>query len=183
MRIVILGGSLRAASLNRRLLRYLKERLEAKGHVLAPFEGDALRFPLYEDNLPPPEPAQAMHGALGRAQALVVVSPEYNAGIPGHLKNVVDWMSTMNPSPWQELPVLLCSASPGAFGGARAMVSWRSTLGNMGALAYPASINVPLADQNLDEHGAPKDPRTLAILDRTLESFLALAAKLNVHGE
>ena len=175
--LVILGGSLRTESLNRRLLHHLAKGLEAKGHEVVAFEGEALRLPLYEDGLLVPEAAKAIQAALLRAQGLVIVSPEYNAGIPGHLKNAVDWLSTLSPSPWAELPVLLCSASPGAFGGARGMYPWRATLANMGALAFPASINVPLADQNLDEAGAPRDPRTLATLSKTLEAFLALVER------
>lgn len=183
MRLVILGGSLRAASLNRRLLHHLHAGLKAKGHEVIPFEGDALRLPLYEDDVAPPASALAIQTAMLQAQGLVVVSPEYNAGIPGHLKNVVDWLSTLSPSPWQDLPVLLCSASPGAFGGSRCMLPWRATLANMGALAFPASINVPLADQNLDEQGQPREARTEAILNSTLDAFLALASKIHVHGE
>lgn len=183
MRLVILGGSLRAASLNRRLLHHLADVLKAKNHEVASFEGEALRFPFYEDDVAPPEGAKALFAALSRAQGAVIVSPEYNAGIPPHLKNAVDWLSTMSPSPWAGIPVLLCSASPGAFGGARGMYPWRATLANMGALAFPASINVPLADQNLDESGAPRDPRTVATLEKTLAGFLDLVSKLHVHGE
>lgn len=183
MNIVTLGGSLRAASLNRRLLSYLTRVLAAEGHAVSSFEGEALRWPLYEDDAPVPEGVRSLQSALLKAQGVVIVSPEYNAGIPGHLKNAVDWLSTVNPSPWKDLPVLLCSASPGAFGGARAMLSWRATLANMGALAFPASINVPLADKNLDQEGAPRDPMTVDILEKTVAAFLALTAKVHIHGE
>jgi chromate reductase len=183
MRLVILGGSLRPASLNRRLLHYLAGLLQGHGHELLAFEGEALRWPLYEDDLVVPEPAKALHAAMLSAQGVVIVSPEYNAGIPGHLKNAVDWLSTMSPSPWKDHPVLLCSASPGAFGGVRAMLSWRATLANMGALAFPAAINVPFADKNLDEAGLPRDPLTADILGHTVAAFLALAERLDHHRE
>ena len=182
MKVVIVGGSLRAASINRRLLGHLAGRLEALGHEVMRFEGEALRMPLYEDDVPASPEAVAMQKAILSAQGLVVVSPEYNQGIPGHLKNLIDWLSTLTPSPWNGLPVLLCSASPGAFGGARSVAAWRATLANMGALTFPASLNVPLADQNLDDKGAPKDPRTGSLMDSTLQGFLAMVAKLNVHA-
>ena len=121
MRLVLMGGSLRTASLNARLLRHLAGELEAREHQVLTFTGNALRLPLYEDGLVPSPETVALHAALRGAQGLVIVSPEYNAGIPGHLKNTVDWLSTMKPSPWPGLPVLLCSASPGAFGGARGL--------------------------------------------------------------
>ncbi len=178
MRLILLGGSLRPASLNTRLLQHLAGELEALGHGVSAFAGSTLRYPLYEEGEAPAADLLALHEALGKAQGLVIVSPEYNAGIPGHLKNAVDWLSTMGPSPWQGLPVLLCSASPGAFGGARGLVAWRTTLANMGALAYPGAITVPHADRQLDEHGAPTDPRTAASASKTLAGFLDLAARL-----
>ncbi|MDR3683650.1 MAG: NAD(P)H-dependent oxidoreductase [Geothrix sp.] len=178
MRLVLMGGSLRAASLNLRLSRHLLRELEARGHQVSAYTGEALRLPLYEEGAPPSPEAQALHAALGEAQGLVIVSPEYNAGIPGHLKNAVDWLSTMRPSPWPGLPVLLCAASPGAFGGARGLMAWRATLANMGALALPEAITVPHADQQLDAGGAPTDARSAAAVPKILDGFLALAARL-----
>jgi chromate reductase len=182
MRLVLMGGSLRAASFNTRLLRHLARELEARSHEVSAFVGEALRLPLYEDGVPPAPEALALHAALGKAQGLIIVSPEYNAGIPGHLKNAVDWLSTMKPSPWPGLPVLLCAASPGAFGGARGHMAWRATLANMGALALPEAITVPHADQQLDPDGAPTDARTAAMLPKVLDGFLALVARLRASS-
>jgi chromate reductase len=178
MHVALMGGSLRPASLNARLLRHLARELEARGHRVSAFAGEALRLPLYEDGLAADGATRSLHEALGSAQGLVIVSPEYNAGIPGHLKNAVDWLSTMKPSPWQGLPVLLCAASPGAFGGARALLAWRATLANMGALALPEALTVPHADQQLDPEGAPTDARTAAAVPKLLDGFLALASRL-----
>jgi chromate reductase len=178
MRLALMGGSLRPGSLNTRLLRHLADQLEARGHEVSTLAGEALRLPLYEEGTVATAEIVALHGALQAAHGLVIVSPEYNAGIPGHLKNAVDWLSTMKPSPWHGLPVLLCAASPGAFGGARGLVTWRTTLANMGALALPEALTVPHADQQLDEQGAPKDPRTLAAVPKILDSFQSLVARL-----
>ena len=179
MRLVALGGSLRKASLNTRFLRHAVRTLEGRGHSVVAFAGEALRLPLYDGDLPePPQGVRALQTALMEADGLVIVSPEYNAGIPGHLKNAVDWLSTLDKSPWSRLPVLLCSASPGAFGGARGMLSWRATLANMGAFAFPGSVNVPHADKNLGEDGTPTNPLTVSMLDQNLDAFLDFAAKL-----
>ena len=178
MRLVLMGGSLRPASLNGRLLGHLARELEGRGHQITAFKGGALRLPLYEDGLAPSAETQALYQALLNAQGLVIVSPEYNAGIPGHLKNAVDWLSTLKPSPWPGLPVLLCAASPGAFGGARGLVAWRATLANMGALALPEAMTVPHAEQQLDAEGAPTDARTASLVPKILDGFLALTARL-----
>ncbi len=182
MQLVLMGGSLRPASLNARLLRHLARELEARGHRVSAFTGDALRCPLYVDGLAPSAEVVALHAALGSARGLVIVSPEYNAGIPGHLKNAVDWLSTLKPSPWPGLPVLLCAASPGAFGGARGLMAWRATLANMGALALPEALTVPHADQQLDAEGAPTDARTAASVPRILDGFLSLVARLRAEA-
>lgn len=178
MNLVFLGGSLRVASLNRRLMGFLARECEKRSHSAQVFEGEALRLPLYEDGLPTPAPVQAMAAALRSAQGVVIVSPEYNAGIPGHLKNAVDWLSVQRPSPWAGLPVLLAAASPGAFGGARGLLAWRATLANMGCWVAPGAITVPLADKNLAEDGTPAEARTLQEVSRALEAFLAQAARM-----
>jgi NAD(P)H-dependent FMN reductase len=175
---MLLGGSLRPESLNARLLRHVAEGLVARGHEVVAFTGEALRLPLYEEGIAPTAAIMTLHATLGGVQGLVIVSPEYNAGIPGHLKNAVDWLSTLKPSPWTGLPVLLCAASPGAFGGARGLITWRTTLANMGALAFPEALTVPHADQQLDGNGAPTDPRTAAGETRILDGFLDLMSRL-----
>jgi NAD(P)H-dependent FMN reductase len=178
MKLALMGGSLRVESLNGRLLAHLAEELTARGHETAAFSGTDLAMPLYAGGRPAPAEAVVVQGALLEAQGLVLVSPEYNAGIPGHLKNAVDWLSTLDPSPWPGLPVLLCAASPGAFGGARGLLAWRATLANMGALTLPEALTVPHADQNLGPGGAPTDPRTQSQATRALEALLTLAERL-----
>jgi len=178
MHLAALGGSLRKESLNRRLLFHLARVLEGMGHPVRTLTGEALRLPLYDADLPAPAELRALEAALAGVQGLVLVSPEYNAGIPPHLKNAVDWLSTLSPSPLKGMPVLLAAASPGAFGGSRALLSWRPVLANMGALAVPAAITVPLADRNLAQDGTPVETRAQTEIQRALEAFVALAAKL-----
>lgn len=178
MKLALMGGSLRPGSLNARLLHHLAAQLEAKGHSTTCFAGEALRWPLYEDGLAAPAGAQKLQEVLLEADGLVIVSPEYNAGIPGHLKNAVDWLSTLQPSPWAGLPVLLCAASPGAFGGARGLLAWRATLANMGAVALPEALTIPAADRQLDAQGAPTEPRTAQLVPKLLDGFLSMAGRL-----
>jgi NAD(P)H-dependent FMN reductase len=181
MNLVVLGGSLRKESLNRLLAQHLARALEARGHPVRLLAGDDLRLPLYDADLPAPAGALALQQALAGSRGAVIVSPEYNAGIPPHLKNAVDWVSTLSPNPLRGLPVLLAAASPGAFGGSRALVAWRATLANLGALALPGAITVPLADRNLGPDGSPVEARAREEIQRALEAFLALAEKLQAH--
>jgi NAD(P)H-dependent FMN reductase len=178
MHLAALGGSLRKGSLNLRLLTYLARSLEADGHTVTPITGEALRLPLYDGDLPVPAEVAALQSLLAGARGLVIVSPEYNAGIPPHLKNAVDWLSTLGSNPLKGLPVLLAAASPGAFGGARSLLSWRPVLANLGALALPGAITVPLADQSLAPDGTPLEARTQKAVQVALAAFLDLATRL-----
>ncbi len=174
-----MGGSLRKDSLNLKLLQHLSRSLAAQGAQVRTVTGDDLRLPLYDADLQPPPGAEALHAILADTQGLVLVSPEYNAGIPAHLKNAVDWVSTQMPSPFKGLPVLLASASPGAFGGARAHMQWRATLANLGAFGLPAGITVPLADKSLASDGTPQDPRTAGEIQKALAAFLDFISRVN----
>jgi chromate reductase len=178
MKLILMGGSLRPESLNRRFLVYLAGILAEGGQESATVVGESLRLPLYEDGLEVPPSIASLHVDLPKAQGLIIVSPEYNAGIPGHLKNAVDWLSVQKPNPLAGLPVLLCACSPGALGGARALIPWRVTLANTGAIVVPEAISVPQANQNLDPQGRPLDRRTQDFVRSALESFLSIADRL-----
>lgn len=177
MKLVFLGGSLRPGSLNRRLLLHLARQAEARGHAIQCFVGEDLRLPLYEEDLPTPPAVARMTEAFREAQGAVIVSPEYNAGIPGHLKNAVDWLSVQKPNPWTGLPALLAAASPGAFGGSRGLVAWRATLANLGAWSAPGALTIPKAHEALDAEGVPVEARSAQEALRVLEGFLDAAAR------
>jgi chromate reductase len=178
MKLILLGGSLRPESFNRRFLLHLATLLGGQGHGARVFAGEALRLPLFEEGLPVPAAVATLQQDLREAQGMVIVSPEYNAGIPGHLKNAVDWLSVQKPNPFSGLPVLLGACSTGALGGARAMIPWRATLANLGAIVVPEAITVPRADQNLDSQGAPTDLRTQDFVRSALAAFLSIAERL-----
>ena len=181
MELVFIGGSLRPSSLNRKLMDCLAREASTRGHAVRKFEGEDLRLPLYEDGLEVPSPVTSMTEALRACQGAVIVSPEYNAGIPGHLKNAMDWLSTQRPNPWSGLPVLLAAASPGAFGGSRGLMSWRASLANVGAWTAPGAITVPKADVNLAEDGSPREERAILEIRKTLETFLAAAERMGQY--
>jgi len=178
MTLALMGGSLRKASLNLKLMGHLARGLEALGAEASMIPPEALRLPLFDGDLPAPPEVLALQRQLSGLQGLIIVSPEYNAGIPGHLKNAVDWLSTLTPSPFRGLPVLLASASPGAFGGSRGHLAWRATLANMGAITHPAGITVPLADKNLAEDGTPLEARAALEIGKALDAFLDFTSRL-----
>jgi chromate reductase len=124
--LTLLGlcGSLRAASLNRKLMA---EASRAFGGRFT--EGD-LRLPLYDGDL---EEAEGIPQAVARladqivaADAVILVTPEYNQSFSGVMKNALDWVSRVKGlHPWRGKPVAILSAAAGRAGGARAQSALR----------------------------------------------------------
>lgn len=150
MSLLIIAGSSRQASINRRLQERLAEVAELDGeqcYVYPPAELDA---PLYqgdyEEENGVPSNIQKLATAISEASKIVVVTPEYNASIPPLLKNAIDWSSRLDTNPWMGKTVLLAGASPGQFGAVRAMTDLRGVLANLGAWVAPAVASIAKTD-------------------------------------
>ena len=92
-------------------------------------------LPLYNQDVMDqgvPEPVAKMGEAISAADALLIVSPEYNWSIPGALKNAIDWLSRLQPNPLEGKPVSIWTVSPGILGGARVHESLRQVLHSQG---------------------------------------------------
>jgi len=183
MRCLALAGSLRAGSLNRRLLLNAVETLGARAEVDV-VEADDLRMPLYDGDVEErdglPEAARRLRGRIAGSDALMIATPEYNNSIPGTLKNAIDWVSRPPDQPFRGRPVLLLSASPGAYGGVRAVMALRIVLATLGAVALPAAVSVPHADKAFDEAGRPADPRLRAQIEKACAELVRFTTALRV---
>jgi chromate reductase, NAD(P)H dehydrogenase (quinone) len=128
-RILGIPGSLRRDSYALAVLRGLQKVAADRAH----FEIFSLqRIPLYNADLDgdqKPEPVVAFKNAIHDFDGLVLASPEYNYGIPGVLKNALDWASRPGyQSVLKNKPVLIMTSSPGILGGVRAQAQLRQTL-------------------------------------------------------
>ena len=114
-----ISGSLRAKSTNTMLMRNAAAAFDANTFV----EAD-LRLPLYDGDLEDadgiPAAVQLLSDQIKAADAVVISTPEYNKGIPGVLKNALDWVSRTKGGPWADKPVAIMSATAGRAGGERA---------------------------------------------------------------
>ena len=121
MRILGIAGSLRSASTNRGLLRAAQE-LAPPGVEIVIF--DLRDIPLYDGDVEAqgdPDPVAAFKRAIRDADALLIATPEYNRGVPGVLKNALDWASRPAlASPLAGKPVAVMGASTGQGGTANA---------------------------------------------------------------
>jgi len=177
MRILGIAGSLREASYNRSLLRAARELL-AEGIELVEHEIDSL--PFYDGDVEAagdPEPVVRFKQAISDADALLIATPEYNRGVPGVLKNAVDWASRPPlASPLTGKPVAIMGASTGRGGTARAQEQLRAALefSRAHVLEQP-EVLVPEAFMRFDEHGELVDPGILAELTELVDSLVHVA--------
>ncbi len=126
-RLLGICGSLRAASLNRKLMMEAKAAFDPEL-----FEDGDLRLPLYDGDLEAsegiPEAVQRLSDQIAAADAVVIAGPEYNKSISGALKNALDWVSRTKGNPWKGKPVALMSAAAGRSGGERGQLMMRESL-------------------------------------------------------
>jgi len=159
MRILGISGSLRRGSHNRRLLRAAGDALPP-GAVLVEWEGLA-GLPAFDEDLEasPPEPVQELFDAIDGADALLIATPEYNASLPGALKNALDWASRPFPdNVLKDKPAAVIGASTGLFGAVWAQAEVRKVLKASGAHVLESELPVGLADGAFTEDGALADP-------------------------
>lgn len=170
MRILGICGSLRRESYNRSLLR-------AAGRLLPPdaelVEWEGLRAvpPFDEDAEASPPPAvAALREAIADADAVLIATPEYNASLPGQLKNALDWASRpVGNSVLRGKPVAVAGASASMFGAVWAQAELRKVLGTIGARVVDGELAVAHAPEVVDGDGTLADPQ----LDSRLRELLA----------
>lgn len=174
LHVAVLVGSLRAGFLSRKLAQALIARAPA-GVVCELVEIGEL--PLYNEDLEgaPPLAWSRFRESIGRASAILFVTPEYNRSIPGCLKNALDVGSRPEgKNVFRTLPAAVASVTPyqlGAFGANHALRQTFVFL-DMPALQQP-ELYVGRVAEVLDEAGRVKDPKS----DRLFTSFMAAFAR------
>jgi chromate reductase, NAD(P)H dehydrogenase (quinone) len=161
VRILVFSASLREASLNTRLASLAADALEQVGAEVdrasmrqfdcPSYDGDA------ENATGMPDGASELVRRLQACDGFVVASPEYNASMPGVLKNVIDWASRERPQPFRALHCLLLSASPSMVGGNRGLWSLRMPLEHLGTRVHPDMFSLARASNALDQDGQIAD--------------------------
>jgi chromate reductase, NAD(P)H dehydrogenase (quinone) len=179
--VLTICGSLRKGSYNRSLLRALPALAPADLALrdAPPYDG----MPHYNWDLQNgsgfPQSVTAWSDAIRAADGLIIVSPEYNWGIPGPLKNAIDWASRLKDQPFKGKPVALLSAATGLLGGARMQYQLRHVLTPLDAHLFGRpEVIVTFAAQKFDEAGNLKDEPTREMIKQQLAGFAAYARKL-----
>jgi len=180
--ITILGiaGSLRQASYNRAALR-AAERLVPEGARLDIFDLAGIPSFNQDDEKNPPPRVVELKRSIRAADAILLVTPEFNYSIPGVLKNAIDWASRpYGDNSWDGKPVAVMGASLGALGTARAQYHLRQVFVylNMYAVNKP-EVMISNAAERFDEQGNLKDEKTGKQIRSLLVSLVEWAQQLD----
>jgi chromate reductase len=173
MRILGIAGSLRRGSHNRRLLRAAGTMLPP-GVELVEWDGLAALPAFNEDQeSDPPPPVRAFLDAIEGADALLIATPEYNASVPGALKNALDWASRPFPdNVLRHTPCAVIGASTGLFGAVWAQAEVRKALKASGAHVLDSELPVGMADGAFTDDGALVEPELAARLHDVLDDLV-----------
>ncbi|MDE2460360.1 MAG: NAD(P)H-dependent oxidoreductase [Gammaproteobacteria bacterium] len=175
--VAVLVGSLRKDSINRKVANAL---IALAPPELKPEIVEIGRLPLYNQDLDadPPAAWKTFRERVGRADAVLFVTPEYNRGIPGLLKNAIDVGSRpYGHSVWNAKPGAVVSASPGAIGGFGANHHLRQSLVflNVPVMQQPEAY-IGGADKLFDANGELTDESARKFLQGFMHSFAAWIA-------
>lgn len=184
IRILGVAGSLRRGSLNRALLRAAAE-LAPEGVTIEAF--DLAVVPLYDGDVEAagdPEGVAAFKAAIRAADGVLFVTPEYNHGVPGVMKNAVDWAS--RPPSGAALggkPVGIIGASPGATGTARGQSQLRQAFEFTNSFCMPQpEILVFRAHEKFDADGRLTDEAARTYLARYVAALAAWIGRFRDGG-
>jgi len=172
MRVLAISGSLRRASTNTAALEALT-RLAPKGVKVLVYRDLAKLPPFNPDNdiedKPKPESVENLRALIGASDALIIAAPEYAHGIPGVLKNALDWLVASEA--FAGKPVALINTSPRAF---HAQASLREILSTMAARLMPeAFAAISLTGKAVTADDILADPASARRLEEAIESLVA----------
>ena len=172
MRVLGIAGSLRHGSFNRGLLRASVEAAP-DSVIVEPF--DISPIPLFNADVEAvglPASVAALKQAVLEADGVLIATPEYNYGVPGVLKNAVDWASRPPEWAFRHKPIALMGASPGGFGSVRAQLALRQAFVFTDSYVLPKpELWVSRAREHFDDDGNLNDDSVREQLTALLAAF------------
>ena len=194
IRLLIISGSQRAGSFNRSLAHVAATAARRDGAEATEFDLRALALPLYDGDLEAasgvPPAAFLLRDAFLAHDAVLVVTPEYNAFPTPLVLNAFDWMSRIPASApggaglaaTANKPAALLAASPGPLGGLRSMNLLRQYLqGAFAMIVVPQQFALGRAGEAFDAAGALKDEKSQHVVESVLTALGHLATALKPH--
>ncbi len=183
LNVITITGSLRKGSYNAALARQLPQWAPEGMSISA--SPSWAGFPIYnaDDQNAGGFPAdvEALAAAVRKADGVVFVTPEYNYGIPGGLKNAIDWLSRLKDQPFIGKPVAIQSVTGGPLGGARMQYQMRQACVFLDALAFnKPEVFIGMAPSKFDEKSLEfKDEAGINFIKQQLAGFEKFIRKLS----
>jgi NAD(P)H-dependent FMN reductase len=178
VQVLVFGASLRKGSLNDQLAASAARVLKGLGVTVDLATMREFDCPAYDQDVETtagiPDAAHELCRRLKNADAFVIASPEYNASMPGYLKNSIDWVSRFRPQPFNGRQGLLLSASPAMVGGNRGLWALRIPFEHLGARVYPDMFSLAQALEAFGEDGRLKNDLLQKRFEDTIGCFLDL---------
>lgn len=154
MRIGFISGSLRDGSINTQLSVALAKKADALGAETAQINLGDYDLPLYHGDLETPAGVQRLIDDMKAFDGIVVVTPEYNGGLPAVLKNAIDWTSTIETGHISGPVYGIASCTPGPMSGIMAMRELQFLLMRLGADLVHKQVGCGFAAKAFDADGA-----------------------------
>lgn len=179
MKVLGISGSLRKGSYNSMALR-AAQKLAPEGMTIE--IADIAAIPMYNDDVRTagePQAVQDLKAKVRAADALLLVSPEYNFSVPGVLKNTLDWMSRPPEPPFDGKVVAIMGASGGPLGTARGQYDLRKILVYMNTFTVnKPEVFIGMAQTKFNAQGELTDEPTAKFISDLLVSLQALKKRV-----
>lgn len=178
VRLLVFGASLREGSMNDKLASLAAAVAREKGATVERATMTDFECPPYDMDVELsaglPAGAQALHDKLISVDGFMIASPEYNASMPGVLKNTIDWVSRFRPQPINGKQAYLMAASPSMTGGKVGLWALRQPLEHLGARTYPDMFALAQAHRAFNDAGRIADTKLQTWFESTIECFIDL---------
>jgi chromate reductase, NAD(P)H dehydrogenase (quinone) len=180
--VVAICGSLRKGSFNRMLMN-TSIGLAPEGMTIKEAPPFA-KLPIYnfddQQSTGFPKESDALHEAVGAADGVLIVSPEYNWSIPAGLKNAIDWLSRYKEVSFKDKPVAIQSTAGGLLGGARMQYHLRMSLQAIDAQLFGKPEVIVNMAANKFADGALKDQSAIDLIKQQLAAFAKFIDRVKV---
>jgi NAD(P)H-dependent FMN reductase len=188
-RILAFAGSARQQSLNKKLVQVAAQGARLAGAEVTFIDFKDYPLPLYDGDIEAagfPDNVRRLRQLMLEHQGFLIASPEYNGSVSPLLKNVIDWCSRPvdgqdGLAPYRNKVVVLMSASPGGFGGLRALPHLRTVLSGIGAIVLPDQVAVPKAHEAFAPDGGMGNEKQRAAIEALGATLTSTLSKL--HGQ
>jgi chromate reductase len=156
-----LCGSLRKDSINEVLRRHMSQKLREAGVVVTDLDLAEFEMPVFnqdiEDAGETPEAARRLADLFRSHDIVLILSPEYNGGVPPLVVNTISWISRQKPSPFRHAIFGIGGVSDGKYATIFSLSHLRDTLSKVGALVVPTLLGLGPYPDVFDADGAPNE--------------------------